>query len=432
MKNITTFKIVSKIGKYQVLAELGRGENSVVYRAFDDFAQRDLAIKVFNHSFTDSDTNFDKQFLAAVSASSNISHPHIVRTYDAVREAGLSYVVMELVIGKSLQSHVEVGALLPIQRLIQFIFKCCMALDYAYFQGVIHEDIKPSNIMYTLDGEVKMTDFGTATIASSDKSEIVSFPNYSAPEVYAGAKANLASDIYSMGVMMFKLLCGQLPFKGDDAFAYFDEVMHQTPLNIRSLRPEVPENLAAIVHKAMQKDPAKRYTSWVDMASDLASCEMLVENETKIINDSEKFYALKRLPFFSDFSDVEIWEVIRISEWAKFLSGRTLVKEGDFGASFFILVKGRVDVAKGGKVITSLEKGDCFGEMAYIDKTKAERSASVVSAMPVMLMKIKSEVLEQATQALQVRFNRAFLSVLVQRLGLANKALANAALAAKK
>lgn len=419
--------IVNKIGKYQVLAELGRGENSVVYRAFDDFTQRDLAIKVFNHHSLASDTNFDKQFLAAVSTSSNISHPHIVRTYDAVHEAGLSYIVMELVQGGSLQQHVEVGKLLPTQRLIQLMFKCCMALDFASFQEVMHQDIKPSNIMVTLDGDVKIGDFGTASIVASDKSEMTCFPNYTAPEVYAGAPATTQSDIYSLGVVMFKLLSGQLPFKGDDTFSYFDEVMHQAPANIRSLRPEVPESLAAVVHKALQKDPAKRYAAWVDMASELASCEMLIENETKIINDSEKFYALKKIDFFAEFSDVEIWEVIRISEWAKFLSGRTLVKEGDFGASFFMLMKGRVEVTKNGKTITTLDKGDCFGEMAYIDKTKAERSASVVSTMPVMLMKIKSEAIEQASEALQVRFNRAFLKVLVLRLG-----LANAALAAKK
>ena len=160
------------------------------------------------------------------------------------------------------------------------------------------------------------------------------------------------------------------------------------------------------------------------MATDLAGCEMLVESETKIIADSDKFYDLKKLAFFEGFSDVELWEVIRISEWAKFLTGRTLVKEGDFGASFFILVKGRVNVAKNGNTIATLDKGDCFGEMAYIDKTNAERSASVASIMPVMLMKIKSEVLEQASQHLQVRFNRAFLKLLVHRLAHANSALA--------
>jgi eukaryotic-like serine/threonine-protein kinase len=422
--NKSANKIISKIGKYQVLAELGRGENSVVYRAFDDFAHRDLAIKVFNQHLVEPSTSFDMDFLATISTSSTISHPHIVRTYDAVREDGLSYIVMELVQGASLQAHTEVGKLLPIQRLIQLMFKCCMALDFASFQGVIHQDIKPSNIMYTQDGEVKIADFGTAAIVASDSAEMTHFPNYAAPEVYAGDQPSAQSDIYSLGVVLYRLLTGQLPYKGDDAFSYFDEVMHQAPINIRSLRPEVPDSLAALVHKAIQKDPAKRYGAWVDMASELASCEMLVENETKIINDSEKFSALKRIDFFTEFSDVEIWEVIRISEWAKFLSGRTLVKEGDFGASFFMLIKGRVEVAKNGKVLTHLDKGDCFGEMAYIDKTKPERSASVVSTMPVMLMKIKSEALEQASEHLQLRFNRAFLKVLVQRLAQANAALA--------
>lgn len=413
---------LNKIGKYQVLAEIGKGEHSTVYRAFDDFAQRDLAVKVLNHS-PHENTHFDQQFLSAVTTSSNISHPHIVRTYDAVREGNLSYVVMELVQGESLLNYVEVGKLLPIHRLIQVLFKCCMALDFAYFQDVIHQDIKPSNIMVTQDGEVKITDFGTASITGLNNQEAASFPNYSAPEIYTGGKPTHQSDIYSLGAVIFKLLTGKMPFKGDDVFSYFDEAMHQAPIDIRSLRPEIPESLALVVRKAMHADPAKRYNAWVDMASDLASCEMLIVNETKIINDSEKFHALKQTEFFTEFSDVEIWEVIRISEWAKFLSGRTLVKEGDFGASFFVLMKGRVEVAKNGKVLTTLDKGDCFGEMAYIDKTKAERSASVVSTMPVMLMKIKSESLERASQVLQVRFNRAFLKVLVHRLTQANAAI---------
>lgn len=420
----------SKIGKYQVIAELGRGETGVVYQAYDAFVKRHVAIKVFRENRFAHDiehANFDKLFSIATAISSKINHPHIVSTYDAHRDDGLNYVVMELVQGQSLQVHANVGNLLPMQQVIQASFKCCLALNFANSEGIIHQDIKPSNIMLTKQNDIKIIDFGTAVMTSQDETSALLFQAYASPESLLAKPLTFQSDIYSLGVTLFRLLTGRLPYDANDSFSYTDKVLHEAPIAIRSLRPEIPEALANVVDKAMQKSPAKRYAAWIDMATDLAGCEMLVESETKIIADSDKFSDLKKLAFFAGFSDVELWEVIRISEWAKFLTGRVLVKEGDFGASFFIIVKGRVSVEKMGKKITTLDKGDCFGEMAYIDKTKAERSATITSAMPVMLMKIRSEVLEQASQPLQLQFNRAFLKLLVHRLALANSELASRA-----
>ncbi len=420
--------LLKKIGKYQVIAELGRGNTGIVYQAHDAFAKRNVAIKVFTENRYAHDiehANFDQLFTIATAISSKINHPHIVSTFDAHRDDRLNYVVMELVQGQSLQNHVDMGKLLPMHQVIQTSFKCCLALNFANSEGIIHQDIKPSNMMLTVDNDVKIIDFGTAVMTNLDDMQDLHLLAYAAPERLVGKPLTFQSDIYSLGATMFKLLTGKLPFNADDSFSYSDKVLHDEPVNIRTLRPEVPEALANVVHKALQKSPAKRYAAWIDMATDLAGCEMLVESETKLIADSDKFNDLKKLAFFEGFSDIELWEVIRISEWAKFLTGRTLVKEGDFGASFFVLVKGRVSVSKNTKIIATLDKGDCFGEMAYIDKANAERSASVVSMMPVMLMKIKSAVLEQASQSLQVRFNRAFLKLLVQRLAQANLALAS-------
>ena len=417
-----------KIGKYQVIADLGRGYTGIVYQAHDAFAKRDVAIKVFTENRYAHDiehANFDQLFTIATAISSKINHPHIVSTFDAHRDNGLNYVVMELVQGHSLQNHVDMGMLLPMHQVIQASFKCCLALNFANSEGIIHQDIKPSNIMLTIDNDVKIIDFGTAVMTHLDDMQDLHLLAYAAPERLVGKPLTFQSDIYSLGATMFKLLTGKLPFAAEDSFSYSDKVLHDEPVNIRTLRPEVSEALANVVHKALQKSPAKRYAAWIDMATDLAGCEMLVESETRLIADSDKFNDLKKLAFFVGFSDIELWEVIRISEWAKFLTGRTLVKEGDFGASFFVLIKGRVSVSISSKIIATLDKGDCFGEMAYIDKANAERSASVVSMMPVMLMKIKSAVLEQASQSLQVRFNRAFLKLLVQRLAQANLALAS-------
>ncbi len=418
---------LKNIGKYQILAELGTGASGSVFKAHDAFAKRDVAIKVFHpKKFTHEDLrkNFNQLFLAATETASKINHPHIVRTYDAVAEGELNYIVMELVQGAALQAHVKVSHLLPVSNVLQLMFKCCAALDFANKQGLIHRDIKPENILFTKEGEIKITDFGTASLITSDYTRALNIPTCISPEQATKGLITHQADIYSLGVVMFRLLTGQLPFAGDDSFSYVDNVISEAPFKMRDLRPELPQKLAAVVHRMMEKSLVTRYSAWSDVASDLAACATLLENETRIIADSEKLDALTKIPFFKDFSDVELWEVLRISEWAKFLSGKTLVKEGDFGTSFFILVKGKVAVNKMGKTLTTLDKGDCFGEMAYIDKSNAERSASIVSAMPVTLMKIKAEVLEQSSEQLQLRFNRAFLKVLVRRLARANASIA--------
>ena len=418
---------LKNIGKYQIVAELGRGGLGIVYHAHDPYAKRDVAIRLLkptSFSHDEQRQKFNQVFLTATAIVGKLNHPHIVSIFDAVVDAGQNYIVMELVQGTSLEAHIEIDQLLPIQTVMQYMFKCCAALDFASGQGLIHSDLKPVNIMYTKQGEIKIADFGNALIAKGDYMEAADLPAYLSPEQANNGHITHQADIYSLGVVMFRLLTGRLPFNADDSFSYVDKVMHEAPLNIRELRPEIPEKLANIVHHMMEKDLANRYYAWADVVTDLASCVALVDNETRIIADSEKFNALKKLPFFQDFSDVELWEVLRISEWAKFLTGKTLVKEGDHGTSFFLLIKGKVHVTKMGKTLTSLDKGDCFGEMAYIDKSKAERNASIISAMPVMLMKIKSEVLEQSSEQLQLRFNRAFLKVLVHRLALANSNIA--------
>ncbi len=418
---------LKNIGKYQILAELGRGGLGTVYHAHDHYAKRDVAIRLLkptSFSHDEQRQKFNQVFLTATAIVGKLIHPHIVSIFDAVVDAGQNYIVMELVQGTSLEAHIEIDHLLSIQTVMQYMFKCCAALDFASGQGLIHTDLKPVNIMYTKQGEVKIADFGNALIAEGDYMEAADLPAYLSPEQANKGHITHQADIYSLGVVMFRLLTGRLPFNADENFSYVDKVLHQAPLNIRELRPEIPEKLAAIVHRMMEKNLANRYYAWADVATDLAACVALVDNETRIIADSEKFNALKKLPFFTDFSDVQLWEVLRISEWAKFLTGKTLVKEGDHGTSFFLLIKGKVNVIKKGKMLISLDKGDCFGEMAYIDKSKAERSASIISAMPVMLMKIKAEVLEQSSEQLQLRFNRAFLKALVHRLALANSNIA--------
>ena len=415
------------IGKYQIISELGRGATNVVYRA-DPFAKRNVAVKVFNlDGFTSNEERkkFTKLFLTEALIAGKINHPHIVAVYDAVIDGEVDYIVMKLVNGAALDAHGQASTLLLIQTVMQLMFKCCTALDYACRVGVIHRDIKPANIMFTKEGEIKITDFGAALMMNKDQTQIegVGSPAYMSPEQISGVRLTHQTDIYSLGVVMFKLLTGRFPHNADSVYTLLYKISNEPALRIRDLRSDIPEALAHIVHRMMEKDLSKRYISWAELAGDLAACVMPLEKKSRIIADSEKFNALKKLSFFVDFSDVELWEVLRISEWAKFPTGKILVKEGDPGTSFYILTEGEVYVTKMGKMLIALSHGDCFGEMAYIDKTKAQRSASVISAMPITLIKIKSTSLEQASENLQLRFNRAFLKVLVQRLAQTNAEL---------
>ena len=161
------------------------------------------------------------------------------------------------------------------------------------------------------------------------------------------------------------------------------KISNEPALRIRDLRSDIPEALAHIVHRMMEKDLSKRYISWADLAGELAAYVMPLEKKSRIIADSDKFNALKKLSFFVGFSDVELWEVLRISEWARFPTGKILVKEGDSCTSFYILTDGEVYVNRMGEMLIALSQSDCFGEIAYIEKTKAQRSASVISAMPI-------------------------------------------------
>jgi eukaryotic-like serine/threonine-protein kinase len=423
-------EIPKNIGKYVVKAELGRGATSIVYKAQDPFNNRDLAIKVFNpEGFTDIEQRkkFNKLFIKEAAIAGKLNHPHIVNIYDAVIEGNESYIVMEIVTGTALDEYATVDKLLPIASVTQMMFKCCGALDFAAQHGIIHRDIKPANIMLTKEGEIKITDFGAALMLNIDQTQMegVGSPSYMSPEQIEEGTLTHQTDIYSLGVVMFKLLSGRLPYVADTTYALMHKIVNEAPLNLRDLNQEIPEVLCKIVHRAIEKDTKKRYAKWSEFAHDLAACVSNQSQASKELADSEKFNVLKSLPFFSEFTDVEIWELLRISQWAKFPTGKVLMKEGDVGSSFYMLTEGEVYVTKMGKMLTLLNKGDCFGEMAYIDKANAVRSASIISGTPVTLIKIKSSALEEASDNLQLKFNRMFLKTLVRRLALANAELAS-------
>ena len=420
----------TKIGKYDIISELGRGATAVVYLGEDQFNERKVAIKValgIEGMGEDEARRFEKLFLNEAAMVGKLSHPNIVGVFDAVVEGEMRYIVMEYVGGGSLKKFCTETNLLPVRQAVLIIFKACRALDYAFQNGVIHRDIKAANILLSERDDIKISDFGTAQISQSTHTQIDGFvgsPAYMAPEQINEEPPSVQSDIYSLGVTMYELLSGRLPFQANNAVAMINKILNEEPTPIKSIRPDIPDKLVEIVEMAMAKDPAKRYHAWYAMARALADTFPQLEKYSFEISSAEKFNALRKLDFFKDFRDSELWEVLRGAIWENHSREQGLLLEGDIGHAFFIIVSGQVKVSKDGKLLNVLKDGDCFGEMAYLSGDKARRSASIVSVSEVQLLKIQDVQLEQLSDACQLRFNRQFLKTLIERLAWTSNVLA--------
>ncbi len=420
----------TKIGKYDISGELGRGATAVVYLGEDQFNDRKVAIKVAMSDEgmgEDEARRFEKLFLNEAAMVGKLSHPNIVGVYDAVVEGDLRYIVMEYVSGGSLKKFCTETNLLPVRQAVLIIFKACRALDYAFQNGVIHRDIKAANILLSDRDDIKISDFGTAQISQSTHTQIDGFvgsPAYMAPEQINEEPPSVQTDIYSLGVTMYELLAGRLPFQATNSVAMINKILNEAPNPLKSIRPDIPDKLVEIVEQAMHKDPAKRYPAWYAMARDLADTFPQLEKYSFEISSAEKFNALRKLDFFRDFRDSELWEVLRGAMWENHSREQSLLLEGDIGHAFFIIVSGQVKVIKDGKLLNVLKDGDCFGEMAYLSGDKARRTASIISVSEVQLLKIQDVQLEQLSDACQLRFNRQFLKTLIERLAWTSNVLA--------
>lgn len=419
---------MEKVGKYEIVRELGKGATSVVYLARDPFANRNVAIKLVRAEvLADQDygRRFQKLFLTEASLAGKLSHPHIAAIYDGVANEDGSYLVMEYVEGGTLEPHVKPDNLLPVQRVIEIAFKCCKALDYAHRHGIIHRDIKPANILMAGEFDIKITDFGAALTITTETTQIsgVGSPAYMSPEQLKEESLNHQTDMFSLGVVMYQLLVGQLPFKGSTSYSMVHQIINVDPPPPSSLRPDTPAVVDAIVMRALQKSAASRFATWDEFAQSLADAFNNLQNPEDSVPDAEKFSTLRRLEFFAGFSEVDLWQVLRIAEWVRFGSDSVVIREGDVGSSFFVLASGEIKITKQGKLLNILRAGECFGEMAYLGKRQFQRTASVIAVGDIMVIEIRAEVLGHATESCQHAFNAAFLELLVSRLEAANTRL---------
>jgi serine/threonine protein kinase len=421
---------VAEVGieKYQITRELGRGATSIVYLAHDTFNDRDVAIKVFKPeilSDTEHGNTYRKLIANEAALAGRLNHPHIVSIYDAMLGRDDGYIVMEYVQGVTLEKFGHVEHLLPVDKVIEIAFKCALALDFASRNGIIHRDIKPANIMLCADGAVKIADFGAAILAKNDETQLtgVGSPAYMSPEQVRNDNLSYQTDIYSLGVVMYRLLTGRLPFEADTNYGLTHKILNEDAPSIRIHRPSLSARLADIVTKALRRNRPERHANWREFTEDLSTiAELDLPQEAD--SETQRFNMLKALPFFKDFSEIELWEVLRISIWGRVPSGTFLVDEGTTGNFFFVIADGSVGVIKGNKKLSTLGKGHCFGEMCYIRQGALTRTATIVADTPVTLFKIKADSLHKASENCQLRFNRSFMNILVDRLAQVTSELA--------
>ena len=419
------------VANYPVIRKLGEGATSEVFLCQDPFHGREVAVKrIFPESLRDPARGrlFRKLFFTEASLAGKLDHPHIAQIFDAGIGENSGYIVMEYVPGGTMERFCAPENLLPVEHTVEIIFKCARALAYAHQQGVTHRDIKPGNLLYAAaPTDVRVGDFGLALNLGAETTQItgVGSPAYMSPEQIREELVDHRTDIYSLGVVMYQMLTGKLPFQGTNKFSMIYQITQFEPAAPSSHRHEVPETLDRIVRRAMHKDSRDRYQTADEFADELVEAlrSGLGAQRRIVFGDADKFAALRNMPFFRRFAEPELWELVRVGLWERVPAATELVREGDPGDFFCLLVEGEARVTKNRKLLTVLGPGECFGEMAYLSLDRRERGATVTTSKDSHVVRIRIADLEQATVSCRSNVDRAFIGILVERLNLANTRL---------
>lgn len=267
------------LGRYKIEKELGKGAMGVVYYGTDPKIGREVAIKTvaLSQEFSGQELHEVKErFFREAESAGRLSHPNIVSIYDAGEEQDLAYIAMEFIRGKDLTAYTDAEHLLPLDKVMNLVARVADALDYAHRQNVVHRDIKPANIMYDFATDtLKVTDFGLARIIDSSTTRtgiIFGTPSYMSPEQLSGKKIGGHSDLFSLGVTLYQLACGKLPFEGDSLAQLMYRIAYDPHPDILSIKADLPPCLGAIVNKSLAKQNEDRYADGAEMADALRQC----------------------------------------------------------------------------------------------------------------------------------------------------------------
>jgi serine/threonine-protein kinase len=273
------------LGRYEIEKELGKGAMGVVYLGRDPKINRVVAIKTMalSQEFEgDELVEVKERFFREAETAGRLNHANIVTMFDAGEEHDLAYIAMEFLKGKDLVPYTKPGQLMPLPHVLSIVARVADALSYAHENHIVHRDIKPANIMYEPESDqVKVTDFGIARITDSSKTKtgmVLGTPSYMSPEQLAGKKIDGRSDLFSLGVTLYQMACGKLPFEGDSMAQLMFKIANEAHPDIRSIHADLPENLVAIIDKALTKDPDQRYQTGAEFARDIRICLAMMDS----------------------------------------------------------------------------------------------------------------------------------------------------------
>lgn len=304
-------------GRYEVLRGIGEGGMSKVYLAHDIILDRDVAIKVLNYDFAN-EHDLKKRFQREALSATSLSHPHIVNIFDVGEEDELHYLVMEHIEGQTLKKYVQTNGPLQIHEAVKIMRQLVSAIANAHHNGIVHRDIKPQNILMDADGNVKITDFGIAmalnATAHTKTNSVIGTVHYLSPEQARGGMATKRSDIYSLGIVFYELLTGELPFSAETAVAIALKHLQEETPSVRLMNPDIPQTVENVILKATAKDATYRYQSADEMYEDLLtvlSPERQHEEKFTIPFDDDRTRAI---PVIADTSKADHSEKTKIIE----------------------------------------------------------------------------------------------------------------------